>query len=142
MNYRNLSVVLSGLSAGLICITATGVVHAQVETTDTRKRIAVQEFAARSVPVEVAANVADVVAVALAQVGTYAVISKNDIAAMVGFDAQQQLLGCNEPECMSEIGDALGVDYIVSGDADLLEWDEQHPPVIPPAEFEARLSQS
>ena len=37
---------------------------------------------------------------------------------------------------------AHDVDYIVSGDADLLEWDEQDPPVIPPAEFEARLSQS
>ena len=32
--------------------------------------------------------------------------------------------------------------FIVSGDADLLEWDEQDPPVIPPAEFEARLSRS
>jgi predicted nucleic acid-binding protein len=32
--------------------------------------------------------------------------------------------------------------FIVSGDADLLEWDEQDPPVIPPAEFEARLSQT
>lgn len=37
---------------------------------------------------------------------------------------------------------AHDVDYIVSGDADLLEWDEQDPPVIPPAEFAARLSQS
>lgn len=34
---------------------------------------------------------------------------------------------------------AHGVDVVVSGDADLLEWDEQDPPVIPPAEFEARL---
>ena len=31
-------------------------------------------------------------------------------------------------------------EIIVSGDADLLEWDEQEPPVIPPAEFETRLS--
>ena len=37
---------------------------------------------------------------------------------------------------------AHDVDYIVSGDADLLEWDEHDPPVISPAEFEARLSQS
>jgi putative PIN family toxin of toxin-antitoxin system len=37
---------------------------------------------------------------------------------------------------------ALGADFVVSGDADLLEWDEQDPPVIPPAEFEAELSQS
>lgn len=32
--------------------------------------------------------------------------------------------------------------FIVSGDADLLEWAEQDPPVIRPAEFETRLSQS
>lgn len=37
---------------------------------------------------------------------------------------------------------ALGADFVVSGDADLLEWDEQDPPVIPPAEVEAELSQS
>ena len=33
------------------------------------------------------------------------------------------------------------VDFIVSGDADLLEWHEQNPPVIPPAEFEVRLNE-
>jgi uncharacterized protein len=33
-------------------------------------------------------------------------------------------------------------DLIVSGDADLLEWAEQDPPVVPPAVFEATLSQS
>jgi predicted nucleic acid-binding protein len=37
---------------------------------------------------------------------------------------------------------AHDADLVVSGDADLLEWDEQDPPVIPPAEFEARLSQT
>ena len=31
-------------------------------------------------------------------------------------------------------------DVIVSGDADLLEWDDQHPPVISPSAFEARLT--
>jgi predicted nucleic acid-binding protein len=37
---------------------------------------------------------------------------------------------------------ACNAEVIVSGDADLLEWDEQDPPVIPPAEFETRLSKS
>jgi predicted nucleic acid-binding protein len=37
---------------------------------------------------------------------------------------------------------AHGAEVIVSGDADLLEWDEQDPPVVPPAEFETRLSRS
>lgn len=31
------------------------------------------------------------------------------------------------------------VDWIVSGDKDLLEWEEQRPPVLPPAAFEALL---
>jgi len=30
---------------------------------------------------------------------------------------------------------AQGADFVVSGDADVLEWDEPDPPVIPPAEF-------
>ena len=37
---------------------------------------------------------------------------------------------------------AHNAEVIVSGDADLLEWDEQDPPVAPPAEFETRLRRS
>ncbi|HSF86670.1 MAG TPA: putative toxin-antitoxin system toxin component, PIN family [Acidimicrobiia bacterium] len=37
---------------------------------------------------------------------------------------------------------AHNAEVIVSGDADLLEWDEQDPPVIPQAEFETRLRKS
>ena len=37
---------------------------------------------------------------------------------------------------------AHSAEVIVSGDADLLEWVEQDPPVIRPAEFETRLSRS
>ncbi|MEE8410072.1 MAG: hypothetical protein V3T05_10725 [Myxococcota bacterium] len=112
MEIRNHSVVLAGLCVGVICMLTGENARAQVEIINTKKRIAVQEFAARGVPVEVAANVA---AAALAQLGTYAVISKHDIAAMVGFEAQQQLIGCTDAECISEIGNALGVDYIVTG---------------------------
>jgi putative PIN family toxin of toxin-antitoxin system len=35
---------------------------------------------------------------------------------------------------------AHDADLIVSGDSDLLEWHEQDPPVIPPAEFEGDCS--
>lgn len=31
-------------------------------------------------------------------------------------------------------------DYVVTGDKDLLEWDEQRPPVVSPAEFEELLA--
>jgi len=47
-----------------------------------------------------------------------------------------------DDDCVIHLARAHDADYIVSGDADLLEWNEQDPPVVPPAEFEARLSQS
>ncbi len=34
-----------------------------------------------------------------------------------------------------------GVDYIVTGDKDLLEWSEQQPPVIAPAAVEDLLGE-
>ena len=34
-----------------------------------------------------------------------------------------------------------GADFIVTGDADLLEWPGQDPPVMPPAGFEEHLRQ-
>ena len=47
-----------------------------------------------------------------------------------------------DDEYVIHLARAHDAEVIVSGDADLLEWDEQDPPVIPPAEFEARLLES
>jgi TolB-like protein len=44
------------------------------------------------------------------------VISQSDVAAMIGFEKQKQMLGCAEDSgCLAEIGGALGVDYVLSG---------------------------
>src|SRR5689334_21368477 len=43
-----------------------------------------------------------------------AVTSGSQIRAMVGFDRQRQLLGCNDASCLAEIGGALGVPYILA----------------------------
>jgi TolB-like protein len=44
------------------------------------------------------------------------VISQTDVASMIGFERQRQLLGCAEDSgCLAEIGGALGVDYVLSG---------------------------
>lgn len=46
----------------------------------------------------------------------YDVVGKSDIAAMLGFEQQKAMLGCaEETSCLAEIGGALGVAYIVSG---------------------------
>jgi TolB-like protein len=57
----------------------------------------------------------DIVVSDVARAG-YDVISRGDIAAMVGFEKQRQVLGCgDETGCLAEIGGALGVDYLVTG---------------------------
>ena len=45
------------------------------------------------------------------------VISRDDIAAMLSFNADKQRLGCEDEGCMAEIGGALGVDKLIVGQA-------------------------
>lgn len=48
--------------------------------------------------------------------GGYDVISQADISAMLGFEKQKQVLGCAEDSsCLAEIGGALGVEFVLSG---------------------------
>lgn len=44
------------------------------------------------------------------------VISSNEVRSLLGLERQRQLLGCKEDSaCLAEIGGALGVDYIITG---------------------------
>jgi TolB-like protein len=57
----------------------------------------------------------DIVVSDVARAG-HEVISRGDIAAMVGFEKQKQVLGCgDETSCLAEIGGALGVDWMITG---------------------------
>jgi TolB-like protein len=57
----------------------------------------------------------DIVVSDVARAG-HDVISKGDIAAMIGFEKQKQVLGCaEETSCLAEIGGALGVDFMLTG---------------------------
>ncbi|MBI5544175.1 MAG: hypothetical protein HY901_09820 [Deltaproteobacteria bacterium] len=41
------------------------------------------------------------------------VLSTADLATLLGFDKQRQMLGCTDSSCLAEIGGALGVDYLL-----------------------------
>ncbi len=43
------------------------------------------------------------------------VLSRAEIQAMVSFEVQRQMAGCDAQSCLSEIGEALGVDRLVLG---------------------------
>lgn len=64
---------------------------------------------------QVAQGVGDLLVVALSETGKFDVITRADVKAMLGYEAQAQLLGCAEASCMVDLGGALGAAYLVSG---------------------------
>lgn len=68
-----------------------------------------------SVTVERARSLTEVVT---AEVGLHlgcTVLSRAEIKALVSFEVERQLSGCDTSSCLGEIGDALGVDRLVIG---------------------------
>jgi TolB-like protein len=52
---------------------------------------------------------------AAVQARGYSVMSPQDLITRLGFERQRQLLGCTDSSCLVEVGQALGVDRLVSG---------------------------
>ena len=78
-------------------------------------KIAVTEVkSVQGVAAGTATILSDIVVSEVARQG-YDVISQSDISAMIGFEKQKKMLGCDETSCLAEIGGALGVDYLISG---------------------------
>lgn len=48
-------------------------------------------------------------------------IGPDDINAMVGFESMKDATGCDDASCIAEIGNALGVEYLVAGNVASLD---------------------
>ena len=57
----------------------------------------------------------ELLVVALSETGKFDVITKADVKALLGYEAQAQLMGCGEASCMVDLGGALGAAYLVNG---------------------------
>jgi TolB-like protein len=81
-----------------------------------RTKVAVTEIKnVQGVAPGTATILSDIVVSEVARRG-YAVISQSDIDALLGFEKKKQMFGCaEETSCLAEIGGALGVDYLFSG---------------------------
>jgi len=51
----------------------------------------------------------------------FRVLTHDDLRAAMGLDQQKKLLGCEDSQCLAEIGGALGADYIVRGNVAVLD---------------------
>jgi hypothetical protein len=80
-----------------------------------RPRVAVIDLVANGASRELASAAAGVVATELDRLGAFKVITSDAIRDMLAFEKQRQMLGCTDQGCLSEIGGALGADYLVSG---------------------------
>jgi TolB-like protein len=81
-----------------------------------RTKVAVMEIRALGTEPHKAELLSEVALTEASGVDRIDVIGRSDIASMVGFEKQRQVMGCAEDSgCLAEIGGALGVDYILVG---------------------------
>jgi hypothetical protein len=80
-------------------------------------RIAVMPVGSgEGVPGRTAEAVTEAVAAEVRRYGGGEVITQKEIVAVLSLEQQKQMLGCQSDSCMAELGGALGVDRMISGD--------------------------
>jgi TolB-like protein len=79
-------------------------------------KLAVLDLSAAGASADLAASLTTAVASELDRLEVFSIISRQEIRAMLSYEAQKQALGCDAgSSCLAEIGGALGVRYLVSG---------------------------
>jgi len=78
-----------------------------------RVKIAVLDVVSTGVDANVAPLLSEVLTSEVHALKRFDVIAGSDIAALIGFEKQRDLVGCTDEACMAEIGGALGVDQIL-----------------------------
>jgi hypothetical protein len=101
----------AAVALGLLLLALPGLAGAA----EARPRLAVLDLVANGASKELASAAAGVVANELDRLGVFTVVTSDAIRAMLAFEKQRQMLGCTDAGCVTEIGGALGVDYLVSG---------------------------
>jgi TolB-like protein len=79
-------------------------------------KVAVLDLQSYGVPPDLAENLTQLLSLELRKAEELSVISRDEIKAMLQYEAQKQILTCRDDvACLIEIGGALGVEYLVSG---------------------------
>jgi len=86
-----------------------------------RRSIAVLAVAGAGLDPDAAKLVEELVVGSLDATGRFKVTSRNDMAAVLGFEKQKQVMGCEEASCIAEIAGALGVELVAAPRAGRLD---------------------
>ncbi|MDP2340716.1 MAG: hypothetical protein Q8O67_07155 [Deltaproteobacteria bacterium] len=80
------------------------------------RRVAVYDLTLDGVEPRIGRFVTDALVVELRKLDAVSVVAMDEVRAMLAHEAEKELMGCSEgASCLSEIGDALGVDELIVG---------------------------
>lgn len=77
-------------------------------------RVAVLEMAAANVDPATVQTLGEFFTARVQELG-FSVITTSEVATLLGYERQRQLVGCEESSCIAEIAGALGVDLVATG---------------------------
>ncbi|MBI5510580.1 MAG: hypothetical protein HY903_17625 [Deltaproteobacteria bacterium] len=99
----------------ILGVIATLAVLPGADAVEARPKVAVLPVQIdRSANEQVPTVLDDYVLTAVHKLARFVVIGQDDINAVLGFERQKDLVGCDDASCFAEVGGALGVDQIVS----------------------------
>lgn len=78
-------------------------------------KIAVVDLTPIGTPEALAKNLTGAAVTELSRLHPLEVVSHEEILKMLSFEENRMMLGCTDAVCLAEIGGALGVDYLVTG---------------------------
>jgi len=93
---------------------AAGAAETAPPPAQTDRTIAVMDVRLDDLPASLGATLTEVVTTEVEAVERFEVISSSDIQAVLGLEAQVQMLGCDDESCIAEIAGALGAARILA----------------------------
>lgn len=78
-------------------------------------KLAIMPLQAKRVDAETVKVLDDLLVALIDQKGKFDILSYADMENLIGFDAMRKMVGCDTDSCMVELGGALGVTYLLSG---------------------------
>ena len=86
-----------------------------------KTKLAVMDLKARQgINSMVAQSLTDLVCTEIDKFGTFQVIGRDDMQAMLEHIADRQLLECDDTKCLAQVGGALGVEQLLSGNLGMI----------------------
>lgn len=80
-----------------------------------RPKLAVSDFAAPKESQAIASAANSLVANELQRIGAFEVSTADQLRTLLGYERQQQLLGCSSDSCSSNLAANINMDYLVTG---------------------------